>query len=342
MAIVGKGTKEEPIILERLAAEEVPVELRPENFFDFKAHPFEHTPLIDNARSVVDIIRSGGIEKYTQTWLAKHTIPAEHSGDLEQMTEKDFSVGNYKVIREEDIVFKPLFVWGSSKEPHTIYIAQGARIGGAYIFLEKGDIYIGPGVIVEPGATIRGPLFIGEGTVVEPGAGIKGPAIIGRRNEIRQGAYFRGNIIIGDQKKLGDNAIRGELKNVLMLDEANFPHPSYLGDSVCGYNAHMGNGATAANLGIIQGIRNRDERVNLKVKINDKWYDLGRPKMGAVLGDKTQLACETMVDPGTLLGPMCISYGLAYIKSGYYPSGTMFKTRPAVDVQEREFNPQRV
>lgn len=326
MAIIGKGTKDDPIILEKLAAEEVPPELRPENFFDLKKYPFEHKALIEGARSVVDIISKNGIEKYTINWLTDKFDQTGIVVNIFKMESHRFQGnGNFGLVMEKGAIFKPLFVEGSLEEvTHRLYVSKDARISGTYIFLDKGDIYIG------------------EGTVVEPGAGIKGPAIIGKRNEIRQGAYLRGNVIIGDQKKLGDNAIRGELKNVLMLDEANFPHPSYLGDSICGYNTHMGNEVTAANLGIIQGVRDRDKRVNLKVKINDRWYDLGRSKMGVVLGDKTQLGCETMVDPGTFLGPMCISYGLAYIKSGYYPRGTMFKTRAKefTHVEPRKFDPK--
>lgn len=327
MAIKGTGTKEDPIILEELTAEEVPAELRPSNFFDLDAHPFEHASLIKGARSVVDIISKDGIEKYASNWLAEKVSSGEDSDDLEKRTEQTTpyinSSGGFKILLEEDVEFNPLFVYGSLEgEGHTIYVARGAVVAGAVIYLDKGDIYIG------------------EGTVVEPGAGIKGATIIGARNEIRQGAYFRGNVIIGNQKKQGDNAIRGEWKNVLALDEANFPHPSYLGDSICGYGTHFGNQATAANLGILQGRRDREKRVNLKVEINGKWYDLGRVKMGVVLGDGTQLACETLADPGTLLGPNCISYGLASIPAGYYPAGTMFKTRPEkfVDVEPGAFD----
>jgi len=327
MTITGTGTKNDPIVLKKLSAEEVPAELRPANFFDLAAHPFEHRALIDTARSVVDILGGDGIEKYATGWL-KEKAAAAPAG-LRRPAEADRvpHVGAFELIMEEGATFAPLYVVGAAgSEKRTIYLAKGARVLGAVLYVDGGDI------------------FIGEETVLEPTAAVKGPAIIGRRNEIRQGAYFRGNVILGSQKKLGDNAFRGELKNVLMLDEANFPHPSYLGDSICGYNAHWGNEGTAANLGIIQGIRDRAKRVNLSVQIGGKWYDLGRPKMGVVMGDKTQLACETVTDPGTLLGPMCISYPLAYIRSGYYPGGTMFKTRADhyVETQAGRFDPGKI
>ncbi len=326
MAINGTGTKEDPIIVIELDAEEVPPELRPTNFFDLEAHPFEHRSLIDEARSVVDIIGKNGIEKYATEWLADKISSAEENGSAEEQTGAP-GVGNFRVLVEKGAICEPLFVHGSLKDDgHTLYVAKDAKVIGAVIYLDGGDIYVG------------------EETVIEPTAGVKGPTIFGKRNEIRQGAYLRGNLIIGSHQKQGDNAIRGELKNVLMLDEANFPHLSYLGDSVCGYATHFGNQATAANLGIIQGFRERDKRVNLKVEINGKWYDLGGSKMGVVLGDRAQLACESLTDPGTLLGPLCVSYGLAYVKSGYYPAGTMFKTRSerVVDTQEGVFDPARL
>ncbi len=326
MAIKGTGTKQDPILVTELDAEEVPPELKPENFFDLETYPFEHRALVDGARSVVDIIGKNGIEKYATEWLAEKVRSAEGSGNVEERTGVP-GIGKFKVLVEKGAVCEPLFVHGSlNGDGHTLYVAKDAKVVGAVIYLDSGDIYVG------------------EETVVEPTAGVKGPTIFGKRNEIRQGAYLRGNIIIGSHQKQGDNAIRGELKNVLMMDEANFPHPSYLGDSVCGFATHFGNQATAANLGIIQGVRERDKRVNLKVEINGKWYDLGGSKMGVVLGDRAQLACESLTDPGTLLGPMCISYGLAYVKAGYYPSGTMFKTRSerVVDTQEGVFDVEKL
>lgn len=323
MAINGTGAKDDPVIVTELAADEVPGELRPSNFFDLDRYPFEHRALIDGARSVVDLIGKDGIERYATEWLAEKIGSAE---GVEERTGLS-GIGNYTALVEPGAVCEPLFVHGSlDGEGHTLYVARDAKVVGAVIYLDGGDIYVG------------------EGAVVEPTAGVKGPTIIGPNNEIRQGAYLRGNIILGGHKKQGDNAIRGEIKNVLMLDEANFPHPSYLGDSLCGYATHFGNQATAANLGIIQGVRERDKRVNLKVVINDKWYDLGGSKMGVVLGDRTQLACESLTDPGTLLGPMCISYGLAYVKAGYYPAGTMFKTRSerVVDTQKGIFDPDKL
>jgi len=187
-------------------------------------------------------------------------------------------------------------------EMYTIYVAKGAQIFGANIFLNEGDI------------------FIDEGSKVEPGVGIKGPTIIGKNNDIRQGAYFRGDIITGDGCTL-----RGELKNVVMMDEANFPHPSYVGDSICGYKTHFGNQATTANLGIYAIVLGKE---NVKIKLNEQIYDLGRPKIGIILGDYSQVGCNSVSDPGSFLAPYTIVYQLSRINKGFYGPQEVLKNKP--------------
>ncbi|HKJ69094.1 MAG TPA: hypothetical protein VKA68_14140, partial [bacterium] len=178
----------------------------------------------------------------------------------------------------------------------------GASVIGANIFLDSGDI------------------FIGEGTLVEPGSGIKGPTIIGKHNEIRGGAYFRGNVITGDQ-----GTFRGEIKNAVMMDGANFPHPSYVGDSICGYKTHFGNQATTANLGIYAGVFGKQ---NILVRLNGKVYDTGRPKIGIILGDYSQVGCNSVSDPGVFLAPNTIVYQLCRINKGFYGPQEVIKYKP--------------
>ena len=144
-------------------------------------------------------------------------------------------------------------------------------------------------------------------------------------NEIRQGAYFRGNVILGSNS--GGTAFRGELKNVVMMNDANFPHPSYLGDSICGFSTHFGNQVTAANLGIFQGLRARPKRTNVVIAVDGVRYDLGLVKMGVVMGDYAQIGCSSVVAPGTLIGPKCVAYGLCNIDRGLYDAGTLFKNK---------------
>jgi len=306
---MAEGTKDNPLNLADLAPEDVPIELRVEGYFDFQKHPFEHQALFEGKKTVIDVLGKE-IGNYAKAWLTEKISQAKDVEALVDDANNGQKVGRFKIMLEKDTVFEPAFVRGVSGDAksYTLYVAEGASVEGASIFLDEGDIYIGPG------------------TIVEPSAGIKGPTIIGEGNEIRFGAYLRGNVILG---KGGDGcAYRGELKNTVMMEGANFPHPSYLGDSVCGYNTHFGNQVTAANLGIFQGLRERSKRTNIVVVIDGKYYDLGIVKMGVILGDNTQVGCSSVVAPGTLIGPNCVAYGLTSFDRGVYGASTLFKNKP--------------
>ena len=309
---MASGDKNDPIKLADLAPEDVPQELRIEANFDFQVHPFEHQALFEGKKSVIDVLGSS-IGKYAKAWLSDKISQAKAQGSVETLTDDAKSgqkTGKFEVLLEKGAVYEPAFIRGVTGDAkvNTLYIAGGASVEGSNIFMDEGDIYIGPG------------------TIIETGVGLKGPAIIGEGNEIRFGAYLRGNVILG---KGGDGcAFRGELKNTVMMEGANFPHPSYLGDSICGYNTHFGNQVTAANLGIFQGLRERSKRTNVVVLIDGKYYDLGIIKMGVILGDNSQIGCSSVIAPGTLIGPNCVSYALTSFDRGVYKASTLFKNKP--------------
>jgi hypothetical protein len=297
----------EVIELEKLDSAQVPEQLKVKYYFDFKEHPFRHRELFEGVgvNSVVSVL--GRIDGYAKDWLAKAMAAGGEKANPKLLTEDDFkgrSLGRFKVAKEEGAVFEPVFVQGSmvNDKTYTIYMAEGARVTGANIFLDEGDIYVG------------------EGSKIEPGVGIKGPTIIGQNNDIRQGAYFRGDVIIGD-----GGTFRGELKNVVMMDEVNFPHPSYVGDSLCGYKTHFGNQATTANLGIYAIVLGKE---NVKIKLNGQAYDLGRPKIGIILGDYSQVGCNSVSDPGAFLAPATIVYQLSRINKGFYGPSEVLKNKP--------------
>ncbi len=297
--------KTEVIELKKLNSSDMPEKLKVEYYFDFNKYPFRHKDLFEGleVNSVVSVL--GKIDSYAKDWLAKTISAKEKEGNIKALTQDDFkskSTGNFKVLIEEGAAFDPVCIQGSGKDKiYTLYITKGARVSGN-IFLDEGDIYIG------------------EGSKVEPGVGIKGPTIIGKNNEIRQGAYFRGDVIIGD-----GGTFRGELKNVVMMDGANFPHPSYVGDSICGYRTHFGNQATTANLGIYAIILGKE---NIKIEVDNKTYDLGRPKIGIILGDYSQVGCNSVSDPGTFLAPYTIVYQLSRINKGFYGPSEVLKNKP--------------
>jgi len=292
---------EEVLKLNELAPADVPEKLKAEYYFDFEAHPFAHAALFggDNARSIIDAI--AGIDAYVTAALSKIVAGSKAT---ETKTQADFPgrcTGQFTVLLEDGAVFDPAFVVGGQDASNTLYLAAGASVLGANLWLDKGSI------------------AVGEGTVIEPGVGLKGPTIIGEKNEVRQGAYFRGDVITGNGCTL-----RGELKNTVLMDGANFPHPSYLGDSLCGFETHFGNQATSANLGIF-AVLARDPIV---IDIDGTRYDLGRPKIGIIMGDYSQVGCNSVSVPGTFLAPWTIVYQLSRLNKGFYGPGELLKNKP--------------
>jgi UDP-N-acetylglucosamine diphosphorylase / glucose-1-phosphate thymidylyltransferase / UDP-N-acetylgalactosamine diphosphorylase / glucosamine-1-phosphate N-acetyltransferase / galactosamine-1-phosphate N-acetyltransferase len=138
---------------------------------------------------------------------------------------------------------------------------------------------------------------IGEGTVVEDGVMIKGPAIIGRDCQIRHNAYIRENVIIGDKCTVGNAC---EVKNSILFNEAVAPHFNYVGDSVLGYRAHLGAGVKVSNVKIIPN--------NVTVVVNDEVFDTGLRKFGALVGDGADIGCNTVLNPGSIIGRGSLIY----------------------------------
>jgi len=140
-------------------------------------------------------------------------------------------------------------------------------------------------------------VFIGEDTIVEDGAMIKGPAIIGRNCQIRHNAYIRENVIIGDNCIVGNSC---EVKNSLLFNDAIAPHFNYVGDSILGYKAHLGAGVKISNFKLTEG--------TIVVEMKGKRFDTGLKKFGALLGDNTEIGCNTVLNPGSIIGQGSVIY----------------------------------
>ena len=148
-----------------------------------------------------------------------------------------------------------------------------------------------------PRVTIGEHVIIGEGTTIEDGAMIKGPAIIGRNCEIRHNAYIREHVIIGDHSVVGNSC---EFKHSLLFNHATVPHFSYVGDSIFGYKAHLGAGVKISNVKLMPG--------NVMLDINAAPFDTGLRKFGALLGDHTDIGCNTVLNPGSIIGRGSVIY----------------------------------
>lgn len=149
----------------------------------------------------------------------------------------------------------------------------------------------------------RESISIGAGTVVEPGAYIQGPVIIGPNNTIRHGAYIRGNVITGENCCIGHAT---EIKNSILLNGAQAAHFNYVGDSILGNNVNLGAGVKLANFRLDHGeISILFEGVKIKTNLR---------KLGAIIGDGAQLGCNSVTNPGTLIGPKAFCYPCVNVK----------------------------
>jgi NDP-sugar pyrophosphorylase family protein len=176
---------------------------------------------------------------------------------------------------------------------------------------------------VMDGAVLQGDkIYIGPGAVVEPGAMIKSPAYIGAKSEVRQGAYLRGNVLVGSACVIGHTT---EVKNAIFLDGAHASHFAYVADSIVGNRVNLGAGTKLANLKL--------DRASVAIHVQGRSYDTGLRKFGAILGDGVQIGCNTVLNPGTLLGPECVVYAMALVR-GYHPPRTRIKVVPSLQVSQ--------
>lgn len=166
-------------------------------------------------------------------------------------------------------------------------------------------------------------ISIGQGSIVEPGALIMGPTIIGDYTEIRQGAYVRGEVIVGHHCVVGHTT---EVKHSVLLGESKAGHFSYIGDSLLG-KVNLGAGTKLANLKVFPS--------TIKITIDDKKYDTGLRKFGAILGDGVETGCNTVTTPGTLVSPEVLCYPNSTLR-GYYPPAVIVKSHVNQQITKRQ------
>jgi UDP-N-acetylglucosamine diphosphorylase / glucose-1-phosphate thymidylyltransferase / UDP-N-acetylgalactosamine diphosphorylase / glucosamine-1-phosphate N-acetyltransferase / galactosamine-1-phosphate N-acetyltransferase len=200
------------------------------------------------------------------------------------------------------------FAWDALKK---IQSYLGAHLRPGLHHTSEGQAFIGPMV------------FIGEGTVVEEGAMIKGPAIIGRNCQIRHNAYVRDHVIIGDDCVIGNAC---EFKNCMLFNGCQVPHFSYVGDSILGHKAHLGAGVKISNVKLMPG--------NVTVEMEGVPHDTGLRKFGALLGDHTDIGCNSVLNPGTIIGRGSVIYPNTSWR-GILPANHIVKLNAAQEVVVR-------
>lgn len=242
--------------------------LQPDLFFDLST--FEHRELFSEAHYVWD-----GLKKL------KSFMDGAAYRQLPDWAKK------YEPLRTTLVYHDNAFRDGS----HLTMEFGDATKGGMKVW-ENGRLLDGASVIMA-GAVLAGEkILLGKGIKIEPGAYIGSPTIIGDMTEIRQGAYLRGYCLIGRKCVVGHVT---EVKHTVFMDEAKAGHFAYLGDSILGRDVNLGAGTKLANLRFAPG--------NVKVRTPEGTIDTGLRKFGAILADYVQTGCNSVTNPGTILGP---------------------------------------
>ncbi len=152
---------------------------------------------------------------------------------------------------------------------------------------------------------------------VFPSAYIAGPAIIGPATEVRHGAFIRGSALVGEKCVVGNSV---ELKNVILFDNVQVPHYNYVGDSILGYKAHMGAGSITSNV--------KSDKTLVVIHGSEE-IPTGRKKVGALLGDFVEVGCNSVLNPGTVVGRNSSIYPLSCVR-GVVPENSIYKAGGAI------------
>ena len=149
---------------------------------------------------------------------------------------------------------------------------------------------------------------------VFPTAYLGAPCIIGAGTEVRHGAFIRGSALVGENCVVGNSV---ELKNVILFDNVQTPHYNYVGDSILGYKSHMGAGSITSNV--------KSDKTNVVIKSGDENIETGIKKIGAMLGDHVEVGCNSVLNPGTVVGSNSNIYPTSCVR-GVIPSDCIYKT----------------
>ncbi len=161
-------------------------------------------------------------------------------------------------------------------------------------------------------------VWIANSATVAPTACINGPAIIDEEAEIRHCAFIRGNAIVGAGAVVGNST---ELKNVILFNKVQVPHYNYVGDSILGFKAHMGAGSITSNV--------KSDKTLVVVKNGEEKVETGLKKFGAMLGDHVEVGCNSVLNPGTVIGRNSNVYPTSMVR-GCIPEGSIFKKQGEV------------
>jgi len=227
---------------------------------------------------------------------------------IKEYIRRDLVSSVSEIRKNGDVLARTHVLWDGRILTEDIELKPGDATKGQFEVYHQGEKLDQATVIYAGVALFDDDIQLGKGVVIEPGALIKGPTRIGDMTEVRQTAYLRGSCLVGRACVVGHAT---EMKNAVMLDEAKAGHFAYVGDSILGRDSNLGAGTKLANLKITSG--------NIKLKVKDEIIQTSLRKFGAILGDQTQTGCNSVTSPGTVMGPRCLVTPNATVPSGYYP-----------------------
>ena len=187
------------------------------------------------------------------------------------------------------------YPWEALKGIKDLILELGSRLGEDYQ-------EVSPQVWVHTTATVAPTAFLGS------------PCIIGPGTEVRHCAFVRGSALVGANCVVGNSV---ELKNVILFDNVQVPHYNYVGDSILGYRSHMGAGSLTSNV--------KSDKTLVVIKSTDEAIPTGRKKVGAMVGDFVEVGCNSVLNPGTVIGRHSNIYPTSCVR-GVVPENSIFKT----------------
>ena len=165
----------------------------------------------------------------------------------------------------------------------------------------------------------EGNVYIHKTCKVNKFSTIVGPCIIGKDTEIRQAAFIRGDALIGENCVIGNSC---EIKNSIIFNEAQIPHFNYVGDSIIGYKSHLGAGAITSNL--------RSDKALVTIRNGEELIKTNLQKLGAIVGDETEVGCNTVLNPGSVIGKHTIIYPLSFVR-GVVKENSIYKNMNEIE-----------
>lgn len=163
-------------------------------------------------------------------------------------------------------------------------------------------------------AEVSPTVWVHKTAVVAPTAFLGAPCIIGANTEVRHCAFIRGSALVGENCVVGNSV---ELKNVILFDNVQVPHYNYVGDSILGYKSHMGAGSLTSNV--------KSDKTLVVVKNGEEKIETGLKKFGAMLGDHVEVGCNSVLNPGTVIGRHSNIYPTSCVR-GVVPENSIWKT----------------